>query len=174
MTKPVYFSIGTNLGDRFANLHRALSLLQGHMAITAISPVYATEPWGDRDQGEFLNICVAAMTSQDPVDLLHTIKMVEQEMGRMPSRHWGPRLIDIDLILYGHDVVREDGLSVPHPRMAERAFVLAPLANIIPTFVHPETGLTIQEMLDSVDQGGVERLGELPFSLATTRSQPAV
>lgn len=163
MTKAVYFSIGTNLGDRFANLQRALNLLQAHMNITAISPVFATEPWGETDQPQFLNMCAAAVTDMRPHEVLETVKAIESEMGRAPTRHWGPRLIDIDLIFFNHEIVREPDLTVPHPLLAERAFVLAPLANIIPDFVHPETGKTVQEMLDDVDQSGVERLVELPF-----------
>lgn len=165
MTTSAYFSIGTNLGDRFANLQRALSLLGAEMAITAVSPVYVTEPWGDTNQPKFLNICVAAATDLPPCDILDIIKSIEHDMGRLPSRHWGPRLIDIDLLLYGHTIVDEPGLTVPHPHMAERAFVLAPLANIIPTFVHPTTGRTIEAMLEDVDQTSVERLGEVPFPL---------
>jgi 2-amino-4-hydroxy-6-hydroxymethyldihydropteridine diphosphokinase len=165
MTTSAYFSIGTNLGDRFANLQRALSLLQEEMAITAVSPIYVTEPWGDTDQPQFFNISVAAVTDLSPHAILETIKSAEKTMGRVPTRHWGPRLIDIDLVLYGHEVVDEPDLKVPHPHMAERAFVLAPLADIIPTYIHPVTGQTIQAMLDQVDLHSVERLGEIPFPL---------
>lgn len=174
MTKSVYFSIGTNLGDRFANLQRALSLLQDEMPVTAVSPVYATEPWGDKDQPQFLNICAAAVTNLGPSDVLAKIKRIEANMGRVPSRHWGPRLIDIDLVLYGDDLVELPELTVPHPQMGGRAFVLAPLANIIPDFVHPETGQTIQQMLDQIDQSNVERLGELPFPLLATSNGASV
>lgn len=166
MARSVFFSIGTNLGDRYANLQRALHLLQDEMAITAVSPVYVTEPWGDADQPEYLNICVAAVSDRDPHELLGTIKSVEQVMGRQPSRQWGPRLIDIDLVLYGHEVIETADLVVPHPHMSERAFVLAPLADLIPDFVHPLSGRTIREMLESLDQRSVERLGEIPFPLA--------
>lgn len=165
MTTSAYFSIGTNLGDRFANLQRALRLLQAEMPITAVSPIYVTEPWGDADQPKFLNICVAAGTDLSPREVLDTIKAIEHDMGRVPSRHWGPRLIDIDLLLYGRQTVNEPDLIVPHPHMGERAFVLAPLANIIPTYVHPTTGRTIAAMLEDIDLNSVERLGEMPFPL---------
>ncbi len=174
MANSVYFSLGTNLGDRVANLQRALSLLQEQMTITAVSPIYVTEPWGDTNQPEFLNICAAAVTDLRPKEVLTTIKSIEDDMGRVASRHWGPRLIDIDLILYGREVVRDGDLTVPHPHMAERAFVLAPLADIIPNFVHPENGQTIQALLEAVDQEGVERLGELPFPLVSVPGRAAL
>ena len=123
MTTTAIFSIGTNLGDRSANLQRAVDLLGRQLSITAISPV-STEPWGDPDQPHFLNICVAADTDVQPTDLLVLIKSIESEMGRVPTRRWGPRLIDLDLILYGDDLVTEPNLIVPHPSMNERAFVL--------------------------------------------------
>jgi 2-amino-4-hydroxy-6-hydroxymethyldihydropteridine diphosphokinase len=160
---PVYLSLGTNLGDRFANLQRAVEHLQKHLTVTAVSPVYATEAWGVTDQPSFLNACVAALTELSPRELLNVIKEIEREMGRTPTRHWGPRLIDIDIIFYSHQVVSEPDLTIPHPHVAERAFVLAPLADIIPNFVHPLTGESVQAMLDAVDMADVERLMELPF-----------
>ena len=159
----VYFSLGSNLSDRYGNLRRALSLLQEHVRITAVSPVFATEPWGDLDQPPFLNICAAAVTSLSPHDLLAVTQQIEHDMGRAPSRRWGPRLIDIDILFYDNLVLQAEGLTIPHPRVAERAFVLAPLAVIVPHLRHPQTGATVQEMLDEVDTSGVERLLEMPF-----------
>lgn len=159
----VYFSLGSNLSDRYGNLSRALSLLQEHVRITAVSPVFATEPWGDLDQSPFLNFCAAAVTSLSPRELLAVIQEIEQNMGREPSRRWGPRLIDIDVIFYDNLILKDEDLIIPHPRVAERAFVLAPLAIIVPNLRHPQTGATVQEMLDQVDTSGVERLLEMPF-----------
>jgi 7,8-dihydro-6-hydroxymethylpterin-pyrophosphokinase len=87
-------------------------------------------------------------------------------MGRVPSRHWGPRLIDIDILFYDKVIIKDEKLTIPHPHLAERAFVLAPLAVIIPEFRHPQTGLSIQEMLEQVDCSGVERMIEMPFPTA--------
>lgn len=159
----VYFSLGSNLSDRYGNLRRALSLLQEHVKITAVSPVFATAPWGVLDQPPFLNICAAAATSLSPHELLAVTQQIEQGMGRQQSRHWGPRLIDIDILFYDNLVLQDEDLTIPHPHVAERAFVLAPLAVIVPNLRHPQTGATVQEMLDHVDMSGVERLLEMPF-----------
>ena len=159
----IYLSLGSNLNDRFGNLQRAVDELHKHVKITALSPVFATQPWGDTDQPPFLNICVAAISDLAPHDLLHCVKTIETEMGREPSRHWGPRLIDIDILFYDKLVLRDEELTIPHPHLAQRAFVLAPLAVIIPEFRHPQTGLSVQEMLERVDLSGVERMVEMPF-----------
>ncbi len=159
----IYLSLGSNLNDRYANLRRALDELQRHVRITAVSPVFATPPWGDTDQPPFLNICAAAQTDLSPQELLHRFKCIEKEMGREPSRRWGPRLIDIDILFYDKLILKEENLTIPHPRLAERAFVLAPLAVLIPDFRHPETGQSVQEMVEKVDLSGVERLFEMPF-----------
>jgi len=159
----MYLGLGSNLNDRYANLQRAIAGLQKHFIITAISPVYLTEPWGDTDQPAFLNVCVAASTSVPPHDALRLIKAIEADMGREPTRRWGPRLIDIDILFYDKLVLSDQELTIPHPRIAERAFVLAPLADIIPDFRHPQTGETIEEMLDRLGMAGVERLFEMQF-----------
>lgn len=173
----MYLSLGSNLDDRYANLRRALARLQEKLAITAVSPVFATEPWGVSEQPPFLNICVAAVTTMTPHEVLDFIKSVEREMGRVLTGHWGPRLIDIDILFYDSLIVDDDDLTIPHPHIAERAFVLAPLATIIPNFNHPITHETIQEMLDKVGTDGVERLFEMPFPLngyesAAIREEP--
>lgn len=159
----IYLGLGSNLGDRYTNLQRAVSELQKFLTITALSPVYSTEPWGETEQPAFLNICVAAVGSLSPHDLLARIKKIEQELGRQPSRHWGPRLIDIDILFYDDLIISDKNLTIPHPHIAERAFVLAPLAIIIPNFHHPQSGLSVQEMLERVNTAGIERLFEMPF-----------
>ena len=162
----MYLSLGSNLNDRYANLQRAIAGLQKHFTITAISPVYLTEPWGDTDQPAFLNICVAAATSVAPHEALRLIKAIEADMGREPTRRWGPRLIDIDILFYDKLVLSDQELTIPHPRIGERAFVLAPLADIIPDFRHPQTNETIEEMLERLGTAGVERLFEMQFPSA--------
>ena len=133
------------------------------MTVTAVSPVYETEPWGEPDQPDFLNICLAATTTQPPRQLLTIIKQIEQDLGREKTYRWGPRLIDIDIILYDDVVVAEEGLNIPHARLAERAFVLAPLADIAPEWGHPITGKTVVEMLNAVYSTAVNRLAEQLF-----------
>jgi 2-amino-4-hydroxy-6-hydroxymethyldihydropteridine diphosphokinase len=156
----VLLSLGTNLGERRQNLRRAVRLLDREMTVTAVSPIYETEPWGEPDQPDFLNICLAATTTQLPRQLLTTIKQIEQDLGREETYRWGPRLIDIDIILYDDVVVAEEWLNIPHARLAERAFVLAPLADIAPDWVHPITGKTVVEMLNAVYRTAVHRLPE--------------
>jgi len=165
----IYLSLGSNLNDRFANLRRAIDELQQFVTITAISPVFATEPWGDADQPAFLNICVAASGDLPPHEMLHRIKEIERRMGREETRRWGPRLIDIDILFYDRLIMDDGELTIPHPRIAERAFVLAPLTEIIPDFTHPQTGLSVQEMLDQLGVAGVERLVEMPFPVGGRR-----
>lgn len=161
----IYLSLGSNLNDRYANLRRAVDELNKYVRVTAVSPVFATEPWGVTDQPAFLNICVAAVGDIAPRELLARIKQIEVEMGREPTHRWGPRLIDIDILFYDKLIVEDDNLTIPHPRLAERAFVLAPLAVLIPEFRHPQTGVSVQEMLRQVDDTGVERLFEMPFPI---------
>ncbi len=118
---------------------------------------------GDSDQPEFLNACVGAVTDLGPEQLLEQVKQIEAEMGREPTRHWGPRLIDIDILYYNKLLLDTDDLSIPHRYIAERAFVLAPLADIIPDYVDPRTLKPVQAMLDAVDTVGVDRVFEMPF-----------
>ena len=159
----VLLSLGTNLGKRRQNLRRAVRALDREIAVTAVSPVYETEPWGEPDQPDFLNICLAATTAQPPRQLLQSIKQIEQNLGREETYRWGPRLIDIDIIFYDEVVVAEAGLNIPHARLADRAFVLAPLADIAPDWVHPITGKTVVEMLNAVYSTAVHRLPEPLF-----------
>jgi 2-amino-4-hydroxy-6-hydroxymethyldihydropteridine diphosphokinase len=133
------------------------------MTVTAVSPVYETEPWGETEQPDFLNICLAADTTQLPHELLTSIKEIEQELGRENTYRWGPRLIDIDIIFYDDVVVAEEGLNIPHSRLAERVFVLAPLADIAPDWVHPITGKSVVEMLNAVYRTAVYRQPEPLF-----------
>jgi 2-amino-4-hydroxy-6-hydroxymethyldihydropteridine diphosphokinase len=174
----LYLGLGSNLNDRYANLRRAIARLGRQVTITAVSPVYATEPWGDTDQPPFLNACVAAATTMTPHAVLHLAKSIERKMGRETTRRWGPRLIDIDILFYDDLTMADEELTIPHPRIAERAFVLAPLADLIPEYRHPQTGDTVRQMLDRVDSSGVERLFEMPFppeteeAAASHTSQP--
>ncbi len=152
--------LGTNLGDRERNLRRAHRMLTTIMHVTATSPVYETPPWGMTDQPLFLNACLAGQTDLAPGVILAACGRIERELGRQPGARWGPRLIDIDLLFYGDAVLDEPGLTVPHPRLAERAFVLRPLADIAAAFVHPTLGLTVAELLDRVDSRDIHPISK--------------
>jgi 2-amino-4-hydroxy-6-hydroxymethyldihydropteridine diphosphokinase len=154
----VYLGLGTNVGQRRQNLERAVAGLGEVMAITAVSPIYQTPPWGLTGQPDFLNLCLEATTTLAPLDLLHFTRQLERELGREKTVRWGPRLIDIDILFYDDLILRSEELTIPHPRMAERAFVLVPLADIAPDLVHPQTGQTVREMVTAVDTSGLVRI----------------
>ncbi|MBC6316369.1 2-amino-4-hydroxy-6-hydroxymethyldihydropteridine diphosphokinase [Listeria grandensis] len=145
-----YLSIGTNIGNRETNLENALRALNKSAAIkiTRVSGVYETDPVGFEDQAPFLNIAVALETTLDPETLLQTGLAIENDLGRVREIRWGPRLIDIDLLLYDDVIQQTETLELPHPRMNERAFVMIPLQEIAPTVAAP---LLRKEILQ--DQG---------------------
>jgi 2-amino-4-hydroxy-6-hydroxymethyldihydropteridine diphosphokinase len=157
-TVTVYLSLGSNLGNRQENLDRALKLLSERMRMGKVSSIYDTEPVGGIEQPRFLNLAVEAFTRLTPEGLLALAKGIEQKMGRY-SKSGEPRVIDIDIILYGDSVLESPELTIPHPRMAERAFVLEPLAEIAPNTVHPVTGKKIKEMRKAIkEKQGVFKL----------------
>ncbi len=143
----VYLGLGSNLGAKTSNLRLALSALSGRGAIMAVSPLYSTEPVGYADQDWFLNACVALDSDLSPEQLLSCIADIEAHLGRKRTIPNGPRQIDIDLLLYDDLVVDTPEITVPHPRMHERRFVLEPLASIAPEFLHPGLGKTIVALL---------------------------
>ena len=145
-------ALGTNLGDRPANLHLALHHLATLGALTAISTFHDTAPVGYLDQPHFLNAAALLETNLPPETLLQSLLAIEKEMGRdrttAPPK--GPRLIDLDLIFYDDAIIDSPDLTLPHPALASRRVVLAPLAEIAPKWLHPQTGLTVADMLDAL------------------------
>ena len=143
-----YIALGSNLGDKEANLRRALELLiERGVEIVKTSTFISTEPYGVTDQPTFLNGVCEVRTSLEPLALLHTLLEIEQEMGRVRLRHWGERNIDLDLLLYEDVVMDTPELKLPHPDMQNRDFVLLPLAEIAPELIHPAIGKSISELV---------------------------
>jgi 2-amino-4-hydroxy-6-hydroxymethyldihydropteridine diphosphokinase len=148
--KTVYLGLGSNVGDRERNLAAALAQLAGPaLRILRVSSTYETEPVDYTGQRWFLNLVVEAETDLFPMQLLARIVKIERALGRVRTVPKGPRTLDIDILLYGRAVIRSAKLEIPHPRMAERRFVLAPLAELAPGLRHPLTRKTIREMLEA-------------------------
>ncbi len=154
----VYLALSSNLGDRQQNLALALEKLAPVVHIQTISSTYETEPLGYLDQPRFLNMVCGGETTYEPWELLLAVKALEVAIGRRPSFRNGPRVIDIDILLYDQLVVKQENLVIPHPGIAERAFVLVPLAEIAPTIVEPGSGRTVQELLAHIAQEGVTKI----------------
>ena len=163
-----YIGLGANLGDREATLREAVRRLAALGAIAAVSSLYETEPVGYRDQPPFLNAVVALETACSPGALMAELLAIEREFGRVRSFANAPRTLDLDLLLVDDLLLETRELTLPHPRLHERAFVLAPLAEIAPTVIHPALGQQVSELLGSLpERGGVSR-----WRLPGWQSQP--
>jgi 2-amino-4-hydroxy-6-hydroxymethyldihydropteridine diphosphokinase len=158
--KRVYLSLGSNLGDRRANIERAFASLESTgVHVLRISSFYRTEPVGYKLQPWFLNCAAEAETELMPLQLLRRCQTIQRELGRRPGMRNGPRLIDIDILLYENAIIHSAELTIPHPRMAERRFVLVPLSEIAGDAKHPVSKQTVREMLgETPDRSGVIRL----------------
>ena len=159
MKEKVFLSLGSNLGDKINHLLNALTLMhQSGLKITNISKLYSTIPWGFESANTFYNICVEVHTSLNPYDLLSLTQSIEKSMGReKASNYYEDRVIDIDILFYGSNVLQTKELNIPHHHIQKRLFVLFPLNDIASTTIHPILGLSVKEMLNLIfEEGGVE------------------
>lgn len=154
--KTAYLALGSNLGNRAANLEAARDAMGLKTRLMAASPLYETAPWGYASQPDFLNQVVRIETKLPPIELLAFLKSIESNLGRKTSFRFGPRLIDLDILSYENLVLELPGLTIPHPRIVERAFVLVPLADLAPDWIHPQSGQAISQLLQAVDRSGIQ------------------
>ncbi len=158
----IYLGLGANLGDRHRNMSRAIDMMSNTVQAKRVSPYYETEPVGYARQPRFLNAVCEATTTLPPEELLAFLKGIEAALGREPSFADAPRPIDIDILFYGDRVMRSPDLTIPHPRIEERAFVLVPLAELAPELVHPVSGRKVREMLAGLERAdGVTKWQEV-------------
>lgn len=167
MSEKFLLSLGSNLGDRRAQLRAAVLALDSAsgVSVTGLSPLYETEPWGKREQPDFLNLCLSGRTTLEPRQLLQLLKETEVRLGRQPTERWGPRRIDLDILFFEDRRLEEPGLTIPHPRLAERAFVLAPLADLAPGWQDPLSGKTVAELWQALDPAERRAVRRLPLPL---------
>ena len=153
----VFLGIGGNLGERRAMLRSAVAEIRGVVEDVRVSSLYETAAWGVTDQPAFLNAVVRGRTSLPPLELLDALQAIENELGRVRGRRWGARVIDIDILLYGAEVIDEPRLTVPHPLMTQRGFVLRPFADLAAGLTLPD-GSLVGELLTTVDQSDLRQI----------------
>jgi 2-amino-4-hydroxy-6-hydroxymethyldihydropteridine diphosphokinase len=152
----VYLALGSNMGNRLANLNAATYSLTPQMSVKKKSSIYETPPWGFEDQAPFLNQVLMAESYLEPEALLGHLKRLETVLGRVPSFENGPRLIDIDILFLDDLILNETSITIPHPHLHERAFVLVPLAEVAPDLVHPGLHKSVSQLLAGVDRSGIK------------------
>ncbi|MBP6386208.1 MAG: 2-amino-4-hydroxy-6-hydroxymethyldihydropteridine diphosphokinase [Pseudarcicella sp.] len=151
MVANVYFSIGSNLGDTYTNLNTAIALLEERVGVLVKKSEYlVTKPWGKTDQNDFLNAALWFKTTLSPHEVLSVIQDIETQMGRIRQEKWGERLIDIDIVLMDDYVLNDTLLTIPHPFLHERLFVLMPLCQLNPDLIHPVLKVTLNQLLHNV------------------------
>lgn len=160
----IYLGLGTNMGERYKNLVVAVEGLRRGIRLISVSSVFETAPVGYKCQGQFYNIALKAETELSIRNLLYFIQKIENEMGRTRLFKDAPRIIDIDILIYGMMIINERNLTIPHPGLAERDFVLKPLVEIEPGLVHPVSGRTVSQML--LETGTPNLIRRLPFLLS--------
>lgn len=158
-----FLSLGSNMGDRLEYLSKAIdkiSEIQGCNILNK-SRVYETEPWGYENQEAFLNLCISIETSLSPYELLESLQTIELELDRVRKIHWGPRTIDIDILLFDDIICEDDKLTIPHPRMSERAFVLIPLYDIEKNLIID--GIKLEDLINKIDTRGIKEYKKNDF-----------
>lgn len=160
-THYVYLSLGTNIGDRRMHLRQALEGLGQVGQVEVSSSVYETEPWGYLDQPKFLNMVTRLRTELDPLPLLAALKDLERQIGREPGVRYGPRVIDLDILCFDDLQMNSPELTIPHPQMAGRAFVLVPLAEVDEGLVIPGLNVTVSRLMQIIGAAGITKEGAL-------------
>lgn len=153
MAVTVYIGIGSNLGNREENCLNSIRLIEERdIRVLKRSSLYETEPWGVEDQPMFINMAIEAETELSPLELLRVLKSIEKSMGRVQTERWGPRIIDLDILFYNNLILETPELTIPHPYIKERPFVLIPLSEIAPEFEHPVLKKRIKELLNIIKE----------------------
>ena len=161
-------SLGSNIGNKIQHLTNAINELKKEVEVTGYSSVYQTKPWGNTNQEDFYNMAVSIRTNMLPLDLLTAVKNIETKVGRIKTEHWGPREIDIDVIYHGQTVIETEELTIPHKERANRAFVLTPLTELVPTFTDVILQKTIQELSNAVKSTDIIKIKDQPTFTTNT------
>ena len=149
-----YLGLGSNLGDRERSLRTAIAELRKISRIISVSSIYETDPWGTTPGGKYLNLVAGIDTGLPPAELMTEIIRIEEGMGRKRTRKWEPRIIDIDILFYDDIIIKNKDITIPHPLIAERRFVLIPLVEIAGYFTHPVYDTTVKVLLEKCEDGG--------------------
>lgn len=151
-----YLCLGSNIGDKVGYIQQAINLLvsSGNVSIVRSSAFYETEPWGNKSQDWFVNAAVEIKTKLSPQELLALCLDTEKQLGRVrePNKKWSSRCIDIDILLYGDEIVNDENLKIPHRHMHERAFVLVPMLELVPDYIHPVFDKTLMDLYDEIEE----------------------